>query len=217
MSRESRREREAATVESDVELLQAWANGSRQAGATLIDRHASSVQRFFGTKVSASDLEDLVQQTFMLGLEARARFRGNGTFRSYLLGIARNCLWEHVRRSGRAQALDVDGLSLREPGTTPSVRLQKNREQHELTAALQSLTLEQQTVLELAYWEELDGRELAAALGLPINTAYARLRRAKLALREAWMQRTGSQDAAACVITMELAAHDLRDARRSGG
>jgi hypothetical protein len=63
MSRESRREGEPATIESDVELLQAWASGSRQAGAMLVDRHAASVQRFFSTKVSASDLEDLVQQT----------------------------------------------------------------------------------------------------------------------------------------------------------
>ena len=217
MSRKPRREGEPATIESDVELLQAWASGSRQAGAMLIDRHAASVQRFFSTKVSASDLEDLVQQTFMLGLEARSRYRESGTFRSYLLGIARNCLWEHVRRSGRARALDVDSLSICELGTTPSMRLQKNREQHELTAALESLTLEQQTVLELVYWEELDGRELAAVLGLPINTAYARLRRARLALRDAWMQRAGREDAAACFVTMELAAHDLRDACRSRG
>ena len=39
-------------------------------------------------------------------------------------------------------------------------------------------------MLELAYWEGLDGLELAHALEVPLNTAYSRLRRAKLALRE---------------------------------
>ena len=67
--------------------MRLWGAGDLRAGDRLFRRHAPAVARFFRNKVSA-DLEDLLQQTFLRGLEGRHRFRGESTFCGYLLGIA---------------------------------------------------------------------------------------------------------------------------------
>ena len=55
-------------------------------------------------------------------------------------------------------------------------------EQRLLLEGLRHLSLGDQTLLELYYWERLSGPELAAFLGVPENTARTRVRRARLRL-----------------------------------
>ncbi len=50
-------------------------------------------------------------------------------------------------------------------------------------AALRSLSIEFQMVLELTYWEDLSGAEIAVVLGVSPHTVRSRLSRARAALR----------------------------------
>ena len=59
------------------------------------------------------------------------------------------------------------------------------QEQRHLLHALRTIPLEQQILLELAYWEELTGPELGEVLGVPANTVRSRLSRARDALAAA--------------------------------
>ena len=52
-------------------------------------------------------------------------------------------------------------------------------------AALQSLPVDLQIALELRFWQELSGPDLALVLEIPEGTVRSRLRRALEALREA--------------------------------
>jgi RNA polymerase sigma-70 factor (ECF subfamily) len=54
-----------------------------------------------------------------------------------------------------------------------------------LELALQHIPVDQQIALELSYWEELSAPEMARVLGVPENTVYSRIRRAKSHLKEA--------------------------------
>jgi len=49
--------------------------------------------------------EDLVQETFLSGWNARARFRGECTERTWLTGILRNKIIDHYRRNDRRPAV----------------------------------------------------------------------------------------------------------------
>ena len=56
--------------------------------------------------------EDLVQDTFLSGWNARARFRGDCTEKTWLTGILRNKIIDHYRRTGRRPSVltsDLDG------------------------------------------------------------------------------------------------------------
>lgn len=167
---------------SDSELLIAWGNGCREAGDALIERHFATVYRFFRSKVGV-ELEDLVQQTFLACVEARSRFRGESSFKTFLLAIARYQLYARYSQM-RKEALDVTLTSIRDLGASPTGILVKREQEARLIDALQRLPIEAQMILELAYAEGLDGPEIAAVLEVPLNTVYSRLSRAKQQLRE---------------------------------
>ena len=52
-----------------------------------------------------------------------------------------------------------------------------------LLLALQRIPLESQVILELQYWEELSTAEIGVILGVPVNTVYSRLHRARQSLK----------------------------------
>lgn len=170
------------TQATDSELLARWGEGCRKAGDELIDRHFAAVHRFFRNKVGL-ELEDLVQQTFLACVEARARFRAESSFKTFLLAIARYQLYACYGQR-RREALDVTLTSVRDLGCSPTGILVSRERKTMLIDALQRLPIEAQTILELAYAEGLPGPEIARVLDVPVNTVYSRLSRAKRALRE---------------------------------
>jgi RNA polymerase sigma factor (sigma-70 family) len=168
----------------DRELLEAWRAGDRSAGERLVARHFRTVYGFFRNKLEA-EIEDLVQRTFLRCLEARDAFRGESSFRTYLLAIARNELFGHFR--GRGIRLDPQqtSIALIDTGTRPSAIVDRKREHRLLVRALRTLPLDEQILLELFYFEELPGPELAVVLSVPEGTVRTRLRKARALLEKA--------------------------------
>lgn len=171
-------------MRSDYEVLLAWRDGDRAAADELIGRYFDPVCRFFRSKLG-DDVDDLIQHTFLDCLDAHDRFRGEGSFRSYLFSIAHHRLYDHLRRSQRRPPMeDIGHMSLLDLGTTPSRAVARSEESEVLRSALDHLPLDHRVALELAYWEEMSGPEIAVALGIPANTVRSRLARARAALRE---------------------------------
>jgi RNA polymerase sigma-70 factor (ECF subfamily) len=164
---------------SDGELLEAWGRGDHVAGEQLFARHFESVVRFFQNKIDR-DHDDLIQQTFLGCVESRASFRGDGSFRAFLFGVAHNVLGKHLRRRYRdPAALDFAHVSIAELGDSPSMVVAADRQQLMMLQALRRIPLDHQVALELHYWESMTAAEIGDALGVPVGTAKTRLRRAK--------------------------------------
>jgi RNA polymerase sigma-70 factor (ECF subfamily) len=169
---------------SDGELLEAWRAGDRAAGDQLIVRHHAAVYGFFRRQLG-DDIDDLVQRTFLDCVEHQERIDGE-RFRTFLFTVARNRLYDHLRAVYRSPSHeDLDSRSLADLGTTPSRHVARDQETRQLLAAMRTLPLEQSVVLELAYFEEMSGPEIAEVIGVPPNTIRSRLSRARDALREA--------------------------------
>jgi RNA polymerase sigma factor (sigma-70 family) len=174
-------------MSADEDLLEAWRSGDARAGEALFQRHFEPVRRFFANKVGAAG-EDLIQRTFVGCLEARDRFAGRSSFRTFLFAIANNVLREHFRKAKRDAAhVDFDEVSVADlgHGPGPGSLLVNYEEQRLLLLALRAMPLALQVILELHYWERLTGAEMAEVLGIPENTARSRLRRSKEKLEEA--------------------------------
>lgn len=167
---------------TDEELLDQWRAGDRDAGQALFAGHFDAIYRFFANKSNEPD--ELVQATFLACLHARDRFRKQSSFRTYLFAIARNTLLHHLRGVRQAQRFDPERSSIAALVTTPATRLARQEDRQRLRAALRELSVEQQTLLELHYWEELDAASLGDVFGLPPATMRVRLHRARQALRE---------------------------------
>lgn len=170
-------------MSDDAELLESWRNGDRRAGATLFERHFDSVRRFFINKVSDS-VEDLVQQTFMACVARRDGIPDVSNFRGYLFAVARSKLYDHLSARMRApEALDPERDSVIDVGISPSQMLVGREDRLLLLQALRHLPVDLQVALELYYFEQVRGRELELALGVPGGTVRSRLRRGLELLR----------------------------------
>lgn len=168
----------------DLELLRQWRAGDASAGQELFARHVATLYRFFRNKVSGN-VEDLVQQTMLSLLESQAKFEQRASFRSYLLGIARYQLFDHYRIAKTdSERFESATVTVHDLSPSPSAHVAKASEERLLLEALRRLPIHLQIALELAYWEDLSGPELADVLEIPVDTAYSRLRRAKELLRE---------------------------------
>jgi len=172
---------------TDRELLEQWREGDKAAGNRLFERHFVSLRRFFRNKVGLSVVEDLIQRTMLACLESVHRFRGDSSFRTYLFTIARRQLVDHIRRSQRragGEACDLTLTSVRDAGLSPS-GIAASHEHHALLAeAMQQIPVDFQITLEMYYWEQLEGQELAEVLGISPTTVRTRLHRARKVLRE---------------------------------
>jgi RNA polymerase sigma factor (sigma-70 family) len=169
---------------TDIQLVDAWRGGDGEAGQALFQRHFDSIYGFFETKCEA-DADELVQSTFLACLRARDQFRKESSFRTYLFTIARHELYRVLRSRQRDGArLDFQLSSIAELVSTPATRIARNQEHRRLLEVLRQLPVEQQTLLELHYWEDMDIADLAEIFEIPHTTIRTRLHRARKALRE---------------------------------
>ena len=170
--------------DSDLDLLARWHQNDIRAGSALVKRHFRTLHRFFSNKAHGQT-DDLIQQTFVACIESKHAFRGDSSFRAYLLGLARYQLHTYYRKRARTQQLDFTTSSVRDLGASPTGLVAQRQEQQRLQLALQSVPLDQQIALELTYWEGLSAADVARVLEIPENTVYSRVRRAKAHLRKA--------------------------------
>jgi RNA polymerase sigma-70 factor (ECF subfamily) len=169
---------------SDFELLEAWRGGDRTAGNALFDRYFEALYRFFRNKVDDAP-EDLVQQTFLALLQAKDGFRGESSFRTYLFVAARSKLYNQLERRRReGGVIDWTSTSCADLGVSPSGLVDAREQQVLLLNALRRLPVDLQIALELYYFEQIRGPELAEILGVPEGTARSRIRRGLELLRE---------------------------------
>lgn len=169
-------------MSTDADLVERWRGGDRAACALLFDRYYASLARFFRSKVPEA-ADDLVQRTFLRCFEALSRLAEARAFRSFLFGIACNTLREHYRGVHRDHArLVFTSVSAHDLDPTASAAIGWRQEQRLLLEALRRIPIADQILLELRYWEQLPGQEIAEIVEAPLGTVKANLHRARLRL-----------------------------------
>lgn len=171
---------------SDEALLAACAVGESAALGVIYDRHNTSVYRFVSRIASGpgSDVEDLVQCTFIEVWKSSGRFRQHGSARSWIFGISANLVRHYVRSEIRRRTA-MDGLSERPEQSAPSLgdKVVNAETVGRLQVALAELSHEQRVAFVLCDIEEMAGVEAARVLGVRSGTLWRRLHDARKNLR----------------------------------
>jgi len=137
--------------------------------------------------------EDLAQETWVRAHLGLSGYRG-GSFLAWLERILRNACIDEIRRTGRQAAVsldaadaDADGPELQErlADTTASVEeaIERSELSEHLRGGLRRLPADQRAAIALIDIYELDYREAARALGVPVGTVKSRVSRARAFLR----------------------------------
>jgi RNA polymerase sigma-70 factor (ECF subfamily) len=137
--------------------------------------------------VPAGQMDDVVQEIFLVVHRKLDGFEGRSTLKTWLYGIALRVARAHRVRSRQAQGARVlDPEQVRAPDATrPDQRAASAEEVRVVNALLDGLDDDQREVFVLAEIEQLTAPEIAEALGLKLNTVYSRLRLARAAFAEA--------------------------------
>lgn len=129
--------------------------------------------------VANRDLEDLTHDVFFRFYERLADYDGERALRPWLFGFCFRVASDYRRRfANRREVLGAE-VEPTEPGPDAFEHLVKVEATGLAQLALQSLELERRAVFVM---HEVDGcaiPEVAHALGIPLNTAYSRLRLAR--------------------------------------
>lgn len=160
----------------DAALLDAWAEGDRAAAAELTRRHFDGLYGFFRSKL-AGEVDDLVQDSLLRALETRRKGTRIEDVRAYVFAVARNLLVDRLRDKQRS--FDAAITSLADLGPTPSAAVARHEQERLLLEALRTIPVDHQILLELYYWEQMSGSQLASVFDVPEGTVRTRLQRAK--------------------------------------
>lgn len=133
------------------------------------------VRRFGGTAI---DLEDAVQDVFLVLFQRLHEFKGQSEIRTWIYRICGNVASEHRRRHQRRQRLS--DLSRRlafwssEP-QTPADTLSARGDWALVERILNTLSAKRRETFILCELEQLTGEEAAEVLGIPVATVRTRL------------------------------------------
>ncbi len=164
--------------------------GDREAYGRLFRRRAGPIwQMAYLFLHDAASAEDVVQETFLRGLEHLASYRGEAAPKAWLCAIALNvCRQAHRRRGVRESRADTAVLEGgRKDGPPPRgvlTTLLRRETGRQLAVALGFLTEPQREVFVLHYVEELPYESIAGILKTTPGAARALALRARKVLRE---------------------------------
>jgi RNA polymerase sigma-70 factor (ECF subfamily) len=137
-------------------------------------------------KLGASDAlaEDLVQETFLSVWRKAALFSSQrGAASTWIFTIARNLRIDQLRRQSNKPYEDLSAMEVASDAPTGSFLVEQHQVIDRVTAALGTLSPEQQEVVRLSFIHDLPHAEIAAKIGIPLGTVKSRLRLAYERLR----------------------------------
>ncbi|MET8309337.1 RNA polymerase sigma factor [Micromonospora sp. NPDC005173] len=173
-------------LDDDVLVTRARA-GDLEAYDLLVTRHTASAYRTAVLLGAGSDSEDVIQEAFVKGYRKLSRYRGESSFRSWLLAIVANET-RNLHRSRNRR----DGLVLRAAAANPASEIAEDgavgavlagERRAALVQALRQLPVRDREVIVCRFLLDLSEEETVATLGWPRGTVKSRTSRALAKLR----------------------------------
>lgn len=195
---------DAAAV-ADEELMGRVQGGDTLAFESLVTRHEKRVIRFFvGRSRDRTLAEDLALEVWMKIYQARANYRPDAKFTTYMYRIMRNHWIDFMRvranRPGRDVSLDQMRGDEHEAGlieslATDTLSPEAERVNRELGDQIHDgvgacLSKGEADVFRLAIYDELKYAEVSSILDIPVGTVKSRMFTAMNKLKD-WLEKRG--------------------------
>ena len=166
-----------------------------------VETHADYLFNFaIGQVRDANVAEDLVQETFLAAVKARNSFSGQSSERTWLVGILRHKICDHLRKTCRERAVRHDPTPASDSESweesmlwlhdvaaesqLPSHRIELAEFRQNLELALGKLPPRIAQVFQLYEMEERPNHEVCAQMNISESNLWVMLHRARKQLRE---------------------------------
>ena len=174
---------------TDVELIQSFIEGNQADFNTLVWRWEKSIYNFILRYLGQKELaRDLTQKTFIRVYKNIHKLRDASRFSSWIYQIASNLCKDELKKKTHRDLLSIDTIQENsENGHLMPEELIDNENNHPdstlnqkqigmiIQKALQQIPEEQRIVIIMKEYQGLKFKEIAEALGEPLNTVKSRM------------------------------------------
>ena len=175
---------------TDEELALAAQKGETGAFGILVERYEPKLLRYakrflFGYE----DARDIIQEVFIKAYANIKSFDVKRSFSSWIYRIAHNEFINAIKKKGREPLSFFDPDTLFPHPTAPTQaddELKKQETKDMLEKCLSRLDAKYREPLVLYYYEDMDYKQIAEILRVPVSTAAIRLKRGKTALQKVY-------------------------------
>ncbi len=184
----------------DLRLIRECREGNNAAYGELVSRYQD---RLFNSLLrlvnNAEDARDVAQEAFLHAYQSLHTFKGDSLFFTWLYRIAVNTAISMKRKqrptiriqAGGDERNSVDPLDSTE-SNRPGYAIEMAEEERAVHDALAKLSPDHRAVLVMKDMEGMKYEEMADVLGVPVGTIRSRLHRARLEMRDIFMQQDKS-------------------------
>ena len=156
-----------------------------------VDRHGQILFRYAYARIcNHSVAEDLVQETFLAALRAKASFAKRSSERTWLIGILRNKIMDHYRREFRAMMVSegIAPVSERverqaDSRPSPAAALTQSELWHACQECVSQLPTRSAQIFAMSQIDEVEQDEITAMLKISRGNYYVLLHRARMQLQ----------------------------------
>ncbi|MBI0027649.1 RNA polymerase sigma factor RpoE [Gilliamella apicola] len=173
---------------TDQVLVDRVLNGDKNAFNLLVVRYQNKLAHLVSRYVSASEVPDVVQETFIKAYRSLSLFKGESIFYTWLYRIAVNTAKNYLISQGRrppssdidaSEAESYDGAeSLRDIDNPESLALSKEVGKV-VFEAIEALPDDLKTAITLREIDGLSYEEIAEIMSTPVGTVRSRIFRAR--------------------------------------
>ena len=179
----------------DAALVARAREGDHAAFTALIERHQAAVRRAALSAVgSAMDADDVAQEALLLAYQRLRSFRGEASFKTWLLTITWNQAMNHRRKAGRwwrrfvsvddKQRQPFDAVPIASREGSPEDLASAGELRGDIRRAIAALPHKLRDALLLAKSGEYSYEEIGAMVNAPIGTIKWRVSEARRLVRQ---------------------------------
>lgn len=180
--------------EEDFEAIKRVLDGDNTAYEFLQKKYKNLIYSLVKKMIkNDSDVEDLVQETFIKAYKALDKFKFNYSFSAWIYRIASNNTIDFLRKRrfdtfsidkpiGNAE--DENYFEIEDNSYSPDLGLMNEQKSDIIREAIDTLPENYREIIILRHEEELDYKAIAEQLDLPLGTVKAHLFRARKLLYE---------------------------------
>ncbi len=167
----------------DKKLIKQIAKGNEQAFEMLYQRHSKKLFGYaYHILKNKQTAEDVLQETFLTIWQKANRYRGEGRVVAWLFGITHNlALKAYNQKSTESIPETYPTTQNIENQITTQILAEHNKQL--LNQAMQQLTVEHRTILQLVFYEKMSMNEVSQICQIPVGTVKSRLNYAKQVLK----------------------------------
>ena len=185
---------------SDADLVMRARQGDPAAFGELVDRHRAAVYRAaLAALGSPADAEDTAQDAFLLAYRRLDGFRGDASFKTWLLTItwrqainrrrSLTSVWRRMVTPGTEDEAEAAMAGLAAGGPSPAQAAEQEQLRRAIRDAIRALTPKLRDALLLAQAGEYSYEEIGGMLHAPVGTIKWRVSEARRVIRKRLQER----------------------------